>query len=200
MPDDINTFNNDVDERVINKTAESSVTRANIGDLLKRAANMLNELNALFADDDIEVTSVQVDGNTSVPQFRYKVYLTGMRLQNLDEVVLMGNGQDIINFKRAGTVTGKLRSDMIFGFTPGNTNQTIDVGFSRESSGVLALGNGAFGNRSAKLKLGAINISYYTPSGTADAAGEVGDLCLDDNYLYKKTNSGWLRIGGFSTF
>jgi autotransporter adhesin len=33
----------------------------------------------------------------------------------------------------------------------------------------------------------------YTPTGTADANGNVGDIAWDDSYVYIKTNAGWKR-------
>ncbi len=40
----------------------------------------------------------------------------------------------------------------------------------------------------------------FTPTGTADSSGQVGDIAFDDNYMYRKTASGWRRVGTFSTF
>ena len=33
----------------------------------------------------------------------------------------------------------------------------------------------------------------YTPSSTADPAGDQGDVAYDDNYIYVKTSTGWKR-------
>jgi hypothetical protein len=33
----------------------------------------------------------------------------------------------------------------------------------------------------------------YTPSGSADTNGSIGDIAWDDNYIYVKTNLGWKR-------
>jgi hypothetical protein len=33
----------------------------------------------------------------------------------------------------------------------------------------------------------------YTPTGTADANGEIGDTAWNDDYFYIKTNAGWKR-------
>jgi len=35
--------------------------------------------------------------------------------------------------------------------------------------------------------------STFTPTGTADTAGNVGDIAWDDNYVYVKTSVGWKR-------
>jgi hypothetical protein len=39
----------------------------------------------------------------------------------------------------------------------------------------------------------------YTPTGSADTAGEPGSITWDNTYLYYKTNTGWKRLNG-STF
>ncbi|ARK08887.1 hypothetical protein A6C57_00380 [Fibrella sp. ES10-3-2-2] len=40
----------------------------------------------------------------------------------------------------------------------------------------------------------------YTPTGTGDTYGEVGQITYDDNYAYQKTSVGWKRSALFSTF
>jgi hypothetical protein len=47
--------------------------------------------------------------------------------------------------------------------------------------------NGATGYNQLRLR------SSYTPSGTADANGAVGDVAWDGNYVYVKTVGGWKR-------
>ena len=37
------------------------------------------------------------------------------------------------------------------------------------------------------------NAEYYTPTGTSDTNGEVGDTTWDSNYFYVKTSEGWKR-------
>lgn len=34
----------------------------------------------------------------------------------------------------------------------------------------------------------------YTPTSSADANGNVGDIAWDDNYIYVKTSTGWKRV------
>ena len=34
----------------------------------------------------------------------------------------------------------------------------------------------------------------YTPTGSGDTNGEVGDIAWDDDYFYLKTSGGWKRI------
>lgn len=40
----------------------------------------------------------------------------------------------------------------------------------------------------------------YTPTSSADANGEVGTICWDDEYIYVRTSTGWKRTPGLSTF
>jgi hypothetical protein len=53
--------------------------------------------------------------------------------------------------------------------------------------------NGANGYSQLRLR------TAYTPTGTADANGNTGDLSWDDNYIYIKTAAGWKR-STLSTF
>jgi len=39
----------------------------------------------------------------------------------------------------------------------------------------------------------------YTPSGSTDTNGQIGDVAWDNNFFYWKTSGGWLRASG-STF
>ena len=34
----------------------------------------------------------------------------------------------------------------------------------------------------------------FTPTGTADTAGKIGDSAFDDNYIYMRTSIGWRRV------
>jgi len=46
-----------------------------------------------------------------------------------------------------------------------------------------------------------VNILYnYTPSGSGDTNGNVGDVTWDDNYIYWKTSTQWLRTNIGNTF
>lgn len=47
---------------------------------------------------------------------------------------------------------------------------------------------------SGSLRTSSLNLAAtFTPSGSADTAGAVGDITRDDNYLYVKTGAGWKR-------
>lgn len=47
--------------------------------------------------------------------------------------------------------------------------------------------NGANGYSQLRLR------QTYTPTGTADANGQIGDVCFDDSYGYRKTSVGWKK-------
>jgi hypothetical protein len=47
--------------------------------------------------------------------------------------------------------------------------------------------NGSTGYNQLRIR------SSFTPTGTNDASGNVGDIAWDDSYIYVKTNSGWKR-------
>lgn len=62
----------------------------------------------------------------------------------------------------------------------------------------LVEGNFATGNRYLKVN-GRFRLGdTYTPTGTTDSAGTVGDVTHDDTYIYLKTNIGWVRFAGSS--
>lgn len=46
---------------------------------------------------------------------------------------------------------------------------------------------------------GSLNLTSYTPTGTADTAGVVGDVTYATNFIYVKTSAGWKR-SALSTF
>ena len=39
-----------------------------------------------------------------------------------------------------------------------------------------------------------ITIPNFTPASSADKSGSVGDVSVDDNYMYVKTKNGWTRV------
>jgi hypothetical protein len=47
--------------------------------------------------------------------------------------------------------------------------------------------NGANGYNQLRLR------TTFTPTGTADPMGAVGDIAWDENYTYVKTAAGWKR-------
>ena len=53
----------------------------------------------------------------------------------------------------------------------------------------------AYGNwiTNNDFKPKAITIPTYTPSGSTDTNGSIGNLTIDEDYLYVKTSSGWKR-------
>lgn len=88
----------------------------------------------------------------------------------------------------------------------------VNTGYGIYQSGSAAKnymnGNTSFGstNNTAKVDITGANgydqlrmRTSYTPTGTADSNGEVGDMAWDDDYVYIKTANGWKRAT-LSTF
>jgi hypothetical protein len=65
--------------------------------------------------------------------------------------------------------------------------------------GTLDMGNGAITiPNGSTLTIGDLSnaITHYTPSGSTDTNGASGNITWDDQYLYWKTSTQWLRISG----
>lgn len=116
------------------------------------------------------------------------------------------------------TLAVAIRSDMSFVWSSSTDPVgTADVGLSRYSSGVLAVGDGTAADYSGTLLVGQVGINEasptsildltaangyaqlrlrtsYTPTGTADTNGNTGDVAWDDNYWTIKNNNGWYGI------
>jgi hypothetical protein len=101
-----------------------------------------------------------------------------------------------------GMVIGSLQLTPIkFGHGPNATwtevmriaNYCLLIGttFNPDGQKFVCAGTGIF--------TGFLNLRNFTPSGSADAAGLVGDHCWDDNFSYVKTSTGWKRAA-LSTF
>ena len=71
-------------------------------------------------------------------------------------------------------------------------NGNIGMGTSAPSSRLHL--KGAAGHNQFRLE------TTYTPTGTSDPNGSVGDISRDDSFLYQKTSTGWKRSAIFSTF
>jgi hypothetical protein len=62
-------------------------------------------------------------------------------------------------------------------------------GASTTVANQIALGTA---NHTTKI-LGRLTIAQRTPTSSADASGNVGDIASDDTYVYAKTSTGWKR-------
>lgn len=90
------------------------------------------------------------------------------------------------------------RNVLIGYYSSGNTVAGSDqLGIDNtNTTSPLIEGNFATGNRYLKIN-GRFRIGdTYTPTGSADTNGVVGDLTHDNTYIYLKTNSGWVRFAG----
>jgi hypothetical protein len=68
-----------------------------------------------------------------------------------------------------------------------NINLTTNVGINQPSPTSRLDVTGATGYNQLRLR------TTYTPTSSADANGNVGDIAWDANYIYVKTASGWKR-------
>ena len=68
-------------------------------------------------------------------------------------------------------------------------DQDIVAQFSGRVKGANAVNDDEF---VTKGQVKSISI-FYTPTGTSDITGNVGDTAWDDNYFYVKTIDGWKR-------
>ncbi|MCK4796772.1 MAG: hypothetical protein KAT05_05280, partial [Spirochaetes bacterium] len=62
-----------------------------------------------------------------------------------------------------------------------------DVGIGTPSPSAILDVNGATGYDQLRLR------TAYTPTGSADANGNIGDIAWDDGFIYVKTSAGWKR-------
>lgn len=90
------------------------------------------------------------------------------------------------------------RNSLIVGFN--DTTATLFVGGSDHRVGIRTESptakldvNGPTGYDQVRMR------TPYTPTGTADTNGNVGDVAWDDDYVYIKTSEGWKRAA-LSTF
>ncbi len=98
-----------------------------------------------------------------------------------------------------------------FGYQSNDRLIVVGNGSSSLSTGnalvMLKNGNTSLGhsNPTSRLDLHSTNgyqqlrlRTPYTPTGSSDSNGEVGDISWDENYIYIKTSSGWKRATLFS--
>ncbi|MBA7555701.1 hypothetical protein ES705_48382 [subsurface metagenome] len=76
------------------------------------------------------------------------------------------------------------------------------TGTASPANGMIIEGNVGVGTSSPTAKLDVTGTYGYdqirmrtsfTPSGTSDGSGNVGDVAWDDDYIYVKTSAGWAR-------
>ena len=68
-----------------------------------------------------------------------------------------------------------------------NSVDTMRVGMGTTSPTATLDVSGSTGYDQIRMR------TSYTPTGTADPNGNVGDIAWDDNYIYTKTTAGWKR-------
>lgn len=103
------------------------------------------------------------------------------------------------------TSSDPVYNSVIIGGT-GNTVNSFNSGIILSEKSILTAdhsviigGSNITGNTSDTTYVPNLVISKnynYTPTGTADTAGEPGSVTWDNNYFYYKDNNGWRRISG----
>jgi hypothetical protein len=102
----------------------------------------------------------------------------------------------------SSVILGGLNHDIFSGATNsvilGGANNIINV---KVINSVVLGGSNISASTSNTVYVGdfVIKKSAAVPSNSDDSIGEVGSITWDNNYIYWKTNTGWLRISG-STF
>jgi hypothetical protein len=81
----------------------------------------------------------------------------------------------------------------------GTASHTVSVPGTLDVDGTLADFAGDLRVHARLETLGTFAPPFFSPAATADAAGEEGDFCCDDDFLYFRTASGWKRAA-LSTF
>jgi len=115
----------------------------------------------------------------------YQVAIASIRALGTD-IEGSSYGGDLAFFTRAtgdaspGTEKMRITKDGKIGISESSPTAMLDI-------------NGSVGYNQLRLR------SSYTPSGSSDTNGNVGDIAWDDNYLYIKTSTGWKRAA-LSTF
>ena len=119
-------------------------------------------------------TLQQAYNNSVTPEITINSTLDGLSIKNGT-----GNADNVSNLleglNSSGTTTSIIRAD---GAISGTTlyGRTIDVSGTTGYNQLIAR-------------------NTYTPSGTTDTNGVVGDISWDTSYLYVKTSAGWKRSG-----
>lgn len=105
--------------------------------------------------------------------------------ENTDESVAIGS---YATARTKGTAIGRK--------TKAGGVGSVAIGIDSEGNGATTFNKNEFvlGTDNHRIKIkGKFNMPSYTPTGTSDTAGEIGDLAKDDNYIYVKTSVGWKR-------
>ena len=141
------------------------------GGVGRRAAEFRNNY-ASTGGAGVGAATVTVQ-NTSNYGIAINAYTT-----SLDATMVLGNdntsGQLIKCFGYGGAVKFRVDANGKVGINNDAPTAALDV-------------VGATGYNQVRMR------TSYTPTGTADANGSIGDIAWDNNYMYVKTTAGWKR-------
>ncbi|MEJ5287079.1 MAG: hypothetical protein CH6_3733 [Candidatus Kapaibacterium sp.] len=93
--------------------------------------------------------------------------------QSDDRLLVVGNGSSYVS--RSNSLVMLKNGKTAIGSNVATPTSTLDL-------------QGVYGYNQLRLR------TSYTPTGTDDTNGEVGDVAWDDDYLYIKTSAGWKRV------
>lgn len=173
-----------------------------------------------YADDGTYLGSyLRVNRSSGVANFEAMPLVGGVAI-NADDVNAIANQSSITqtgNFKISGNgimnignfggdnnVSGDKLVQIRYNTTDdGGVIEAFHVGtnikpiFINPSGGNIAIGAST---ATSKLDVNGVNgysqfrlRTQYTPTSSADTNGAVGDIAVDDNYMYYKTTTGWKR-------
>lgn len=115
---------------------------------------------------------------------------------NSSKITSLANGtasDDAVNKSQLDTKQNTISSNDTEVIINNGGTLSGDTGFTYDDSDKSLTVTGTAEQKSLTLANGFINTKDFTPSGTADATGQVGDECKDENYFYRKTSAGWKR-------
>lgn len=181
------------------------------GSLLKQAANLIEQRNAANRQ-----TFRVYETYSGTPENDYAIEISNtggthfIKAKRLDESDFreLGIVSSYFNVKTGGNTTRvgigdtvmKMRAAVVCGWTAGgaDSGDNLDTGLARNAAGVVEINNGTPGTL-RDVKVRTCNSATFTPSGSADSSGNVGDWAWDSDYAYVKTGAGWKR-SALSTF
>lgn len=112
---------------------------------------------------------------------------TGMMIIPYTSGIFLG---DFVNGNRARNFIGTTSKPLTGEHAPGDYAHNMNTDTSIVGWKNVTLGTP--GNWKV-LKSGNFMLGVYTPSSGVDPTGKIGDISLDNNYFYIKTNQGWKR-------
>jgi|GEM_PF-6587495 len=134
----------------------------------------------------------------------------GFYPKSVDYPTTSANNQTNVGSRSGQSSSVQANNLTTLGYSAIGTTNATSLGAFAEAKGVgsVAIGLDSEGNfaqanndnefvlgtskHNVKVK-GTLNLARYTPTSSADARGQIGDVTSDDSYIYTKTSTGWKR-------